>query len=169
MKHLVLLLSLLIPLTGFAAEKLPIGYVDVHRVLLESKAGQKNKAALDKLINEKKAAIAQEESKLQAMQQAYQKDQLLLTAEQKEQKQKEFQAKVETYQNMVKAAEQEVGRKDNEYTARSFADIRAIVAQIAKARGLALVIATNETGLLYADPELDLTQLVIQHYDAQTK
>lgn len=169
MKHLVLLLSLLIPLTGFAAEKLPLGYVDVHRVLLESKVGKKNKADLDKLIKERKAAISQEEGKLQAMQQAYQKDQLLLTAEQKEQKQKEFQTRVEAYQKMVKAAEQEVNSKDNEYAAKSLADIKAIIAEIAKERKLTMIFGTPEAGLLYADPDLDLTPQVIQRYDAKTK
>ncbi len=169
MKHLVLLLSLLIPLSSIAADKLPIGYVDVHRVLLESKVGKKNKAELDKLITERKSAISQEENKLQAMQQAYQKDQLLLTAEQKEQKQKEFQAKVENYQKMVKAAEQEVNSKDNEYAAKSLADIKAIIAQVAKERKLTMIFGTSDAGLLYADPDLDLTQQVIQRYDAKAK
>ena len=169
MKHLVLLLSLLIPLSSIAADKLPIGYVDVHQVLLESKVGKKNKAELDKLITDRKSAISQEESKLQAMQQAYQKDQLLLTAEQKEQKQKEFQAKVENYQKMVKAAEQEVSSKDNEYAAKSLADIKAIIAQIAKERKLTMIFGTSDAGLLYADPDLDLTQQVIQRYDAKAK
>jgi outer membrane protein len=169
MKHLVLLLSLLIPLSAVAAESPSLGYVDLQRVLLESKVGKKNKAELDKLIKDRKAAIAQEESKLKAMQQAYQKDQLLLTAEQKEQKQKEFQTRVEAYQGMVKAAEQEVNGKDNEYTAKSLADIRAIVAQIAKERKLVMIFGTSDSGLLYAEPGLDLTQQVIQRYDAKMK
>jgi len=169
MKHLVLLLSLLIPLSAVAAENPSLGYVDLHRALLESKAGKKNKAELDKLIKERKAAIAQEEGKLQAMQQAFQKDQLLMTPQQKQDKQKEFQTRVEAYQKMVKAAEQEVNSKDNEYTAKSLADIRAIVAAIAKERKLTMIFGTSEAGLLYADPGLDLTQQVIQRYDAKAK
>jgi outer membrane protein len=169
MKHLVLLMSLLVPLSSIAAEKLPIGYVDLHRVLLESKVGKKNKAELDKLIKDRKTAISREESKLQAMQQAYQKDQLLMTQDQKDAKQKEFQTRVEAYQNMVKAAEQEVNSKDNEYTTGSLADIKTIIAEIAKERKLTMIFGTSEAGLLYADPELDLTQLVIERYDAKAK
>ena len=169
MKHLVLLMSLLIPLSSVAAEKLPLGYVDVHRVLLESKVGKKNKAELDKLITERKTAISQEESKLEAMQQAFQKDQLLMTQEQKQAKQKEFQTRVEAYQKMVKAAEQEVSSKDNEFAAKSLADIKAIVTEIAKERKLSVIFGTSDVGLLYADPGLDLTQQVIQRYDAKMK
>jgi len=169
MKHLVLLLSLLIPLSSVAAEKLPLGYVDVHRVLLESKVGKKNKAELDKLIKDRKTAISQEEGKLEAMQQSFQKDQLLMTSQQKQDKQKEFQTRVEAYQKMVKSAEQEVSSKDNEYTTKSLGDIKAIVGEIAKERKLSVIFGTSDAGLLYADPDLDLTQQVIQRYDAKTK
>jgi len=169
MKHLVLLMSLLIPLSSIAAEKLPLGYVDVHRVLLESKVGKKNKAELDKLIKDRKTAISQEEGKLEAMQQAFQKDQLLMTPQQKQDKQQEFQTRVEAYQKMVKAAEQEVSSKDNEYAAKSLADIKGIIVEIAKERKLTMIFGTSDVGLLYADPDLDLTQQVIQRYDARAK
>lgn len=169
MKHLVLLLSLLIPLSGVAADKLPIGYVDVHRVLLESKVGKKNKAELDKLIQDRKSAISQEEKKLDAMQQAFQKDQLLMTQEQKQEKQKDFQARVESYQKMIKAAEQEVSSKDTEYANKSLTDIKAIIANLAKERKLSMIFGTPESGLLYADPDMDLTQQVIERYDAKAK
>lgn len=169
MKHLVLLLSLVVPLSSIAAEKPPLGYVDVHRVLLESKVGKKNKADLDKLIKDRKATLSQEESKLEAMQQAFQKDQLLMTQEQKQAKQKEFQDRVEAYQKMLKSAEQEVNTKDNEYASKSLAEIKGIVAQIANERKLTMIFGTSDVGLLYAEPDLDLTQQVIQRYDAKAK
>ena len=89
--------------------------------------------------------------------------------EQKQDKQKEFQTRVEAYQKMVKAAEQEVSSKDNEYAAKSLADIKGIIVEIAKERKLTMIFGTSDVGLLYADPDLDLTQQVIQRYDARAK
>jgi outer membrane protein len=171
MKKFVLLLPLFLLLNApvLAADKPGIAYVDVRKVLLESKIGKKNKAAFEKIIKEKEAVIAKEEEKLKAMQQAFQKDQLLMTEEQKKAKQQAFQEKADAYQKMVKEAKQEVGQKDNEFTSKALGEIRGIVADIAKEKKLSLVLEASESGLLYAEDGMDLTQKVMERYDAKAK
>lgn len=171
MKKFLLLLPLIVFLNDavLAADKPAIAYVDVRKVLLESKVGKKNKAEFEKMIKEKESAIGKEEEKLKAMQEAFQKDQLMMTDEQKKAKQKAFQEKADAYQKMVKDAKQEVGKKDSEYTSRSLADIRGIVAELAKAMKLSLVLEASESGLLYAEEGMDLTPKVLEKYDAKAK
>jgi outer membrane protein len=152
-----------------AAEKPTVGYVNLHKVLLESKVGKRNKTDLDKLIKEKENTLAGEESKLQAMQQEFQKDQLLMTDVQKLEKQKVFQEKAEAYQKMVGEAKQAVSKKDNEYASKSVSDIKAVVADVAKEMKLNLVLDASEGSVLYAEEGMDLTQKVIEKYDAKAK
>src|SRR3989344_5979435 len=146
-----------------------MGYVDLRKLLVESKIGQKNKAELDKLIKEKEKALTGEEGKLQAIQQAFQKDMLLMTDEQKQAKQKEFQEKAEAYQKLVSEAKQAVGKKDNEFASQSLAEIKKIIAAVAKEMKLNLVLEASESGLLYAEDGMDLTQKVLERYDAKAK
>jgi outer membrane protein len=103
MKKFLLLLPLIILLNhvAMAADQPAIGYVDVRKVLLESKLGKKNKAEFEKIIKEKESALGKEEEKLKAMQESFQKDQLMMTDEQKKSKQKAFQEKAEAYQKMM--------------------------------------------------------------------
>lgn len=171
MKKFLLLLPLIVFLNDavLAADQPAIGYVDVRKVLLESKTGKKNKAEFEKMVKAKEAALKKEEEKLKSMQEAFQKDQLMMTEDQKKARQKEFQGKAEAYQNMVRDAKQEVGKKDNEYTSRALTEIRAIVAGLAKEMKLSLVLEASETGLLYADEKMDLTQKVMEKYDAKAK
>lgn len=171
MKRFLLLLPLIMLLgpVAVAADQPAIGYVDVRKVLLESKTGGRNKAEFEKMIKEKESALAKEEEKLKAMQEAFQKDQLMMTEDQKKARQRAFQEKAEAYQKMVQNAKQEVGKKDNEYTARALSEIRAIVADLAKDMKLSLVLGVSESGLLYAEEKLDLTQKVIEKYDAKRK
>ncbi|MEW6332426.1 MAG: OmpH family outer membrane protein [Pseudomonadota bacterium] len=171
MKKYFLLLPLIMLLNhvAVAAEPPAIGYVDVRKVLLESKTGKKNKAEFEKMVKAKEAAIKKEEEKLKSMQEAFQKDQLMMTEDQKKARQKEFQEKAEAYQNMVRNAKQEVGKKDNEYTSRAMTEVRAIVADLAKEMKLSLVLEASETGLLYADEKMDLTPKVMEKYDAKGK
>ncbi len=171
MKKFILFLPLIMLLNNaaLAADKPTIGYVDVRKVLLESKAGKKTKAEFEKIIKEKEGALLKEEEKLKAMQEAFQKDQLLMTDEQKKAKQKAFQEKADTYQKMVKEAKQEVGKKDNEYAAKSMTEIRGIVTDLAREMKLSLVLEASESGLLYAEEGMDLTAKVMEKYDAKSK
>ncbi|MBI3570454.1 MAG: OmpH family outer membrane protein [Gammaproteobacteria bacterium] len=171
MKKWIWLFPLLVLLNGVAvaAEKSAVGFVDVRKVLLESKIGKKNKAEFEKMIKEKESTLNKEEEKLKAMQEAFQKDQLLMTDDQKKAKQKAFQEKADAYQNMVKDAKQEIGKKDNEYAAKSMADIRGIIADLAREMKLNLVLEASESGLLYAEEGMDLTPKVIEKYNAKSK
>lgn len=149
-----------------AAENLGIAYVDLHKVLLESKSGKKNQAELDKLIKEKEAALGKEENQLKALEQAFQKDQLLMTDAQKKTKQKEFQEKADAYQKMVNEAKQAVGQKDKEFASKSISEVKGIISEMVKEMKLKIVFEASESGLLYADPSMDLTQKVIERYNA---
>ncbi len=170
MKKFALLTLLIACFTGLAAaaDKPAIGYVNLHSVLLESKVGKRNKAELDKLIKAKEGTLAAEQSKLQAMQQAFQKDQLLMTDAQKQEKQKDFQDKAEAYQNMVNEAKQAVNKKDNEFANKSLTDIKSVIAALAKEMKLSIIFDANELSVLYAEDGMDLTQKVIERYDAKT-
>lgn len=171
MKKFVLLTLLIICFTGAAAaaDKPAIGYVNLRTVLLESKVGKQNKAVLDKLIKDKESTLAAEQSKLQAIQRSFQKDQLLMTDAQKQEKQKDFQQKADAYQDMVNEAKQAVNKKDNEFATKSLTDIKPVIAALAKEMKLSIVFDSSEMRVLYAEDGMDLTQKVIDRYDAKTK
>ena len=171
MKKLYLLLPLIMLLShvAMAADQPAIGYVDARKVLLESKLGKKNKADFEKLIKNKESTLAKEEEKLKAMQEAFRKDQLMMTDDQKQAKQKAFQEKADAYQKMVRDAKQEISKKDNEYTSKALTEIRAIVADLAREMKLSLVLEASESGLLYAEQSMDLTPKVMEKYDAKAK
>ena len=139
----------------------------MRKVLLDSKAGQRNKAALEKLVNKKKAQLAEAQEKLKAMQKTYEKEQLILTDEQKQKRQTEFQEKVKVYKQMAAEAQKDVGEKDKAFTRKAIDVIRDVIAEIAQEKNLALVFEKNEKPVLYAKDGPDLTDLVIERYDAK--
>jgi len=171
MKKFLLLLPLFLLLNApvIAAEKSGIAFVDVRKILLESKVGKRNKAEFEKIVKQKEAAIAKEEEKLKAMQQVFQKDQLLMTEEQKRAKQQTFQEQAEAFQKMVREAKQEINKKDNEFASKALGEIRGIIADMAKEMKLILVLEASGSGLLYAEEGMDLTPKVLEKYDAKAK
>lgn len=155
---------------ALAAEKPSIAYVDMRKVLTESKIGKQNRTEMEKLIKGKQATLAKEEQALKAMQQAFQKEQPLLTDTQKKDKEKEFQGKAEAYQKAVAEAKQLVSQKGEDLSTKVSTDIKGVVSELAKELKLSLVFGMSDTtDVLYAEEGMDLTQKVIQKYDAKAK
>jgi len=169
-QHIVwsMLAALLLSTPALAADSLKMGYVDMRAVLTESKAGKQHRAELEGFIKDKQAALRKEEDKLNAMKQSLEKDQLTLSDKQKQDKQRDFQAKVQAFQKMAGEADQELRKKDADYTNKTVESIRKIIADLAKLEKINIVLAKTDMTVLYADDGMDLTQKVIDKLDAQS-
>lgn len=169
MKRFSFILISLLALTAAQAEVIGIGYVDMRKVLTENKAGQKVKAELEKAVKTRKEALAKEEERLKSLQAAYEKDKLLLSETQRQDKQKDFQQKYEAYQKHAQQAQRELSQKEAEYTKKALPEIRAIIRDLAKEEKLALVFEKNEIPALYAVDGPDLTDKVLARYNKLQK
>jgi len=168
-QHIVwsMLAALLLSAPVLAADSLKMGYVDMRAVLTESKSGKQHRAELESFIKDKQAALKKEEDKLNTLKQSLEKDQLTLSDKQKQEKQRDFQTKVQAFQKMAGEADQELRKKDADYTNKTVEDIRKIIADLAKSEKISIVLAKTDMTVLYADDGMDLTQKVIDKLDAQ--
>ncbi len=151
---------------SYGADTLRIGYVDMRQVIVESKAGKAHQAEMEKMIKERQSALDAETQKLQKLKDSFEKNQMTLSDTQKKAKQKEFQDEMQNYQHMAGDAQQAVRQQDSEYTQKAVAKIRGIIAKIAQKDKLNLVFEKTELMVLYSDPGLDITQQVMEKYDA---
>jgi outer membrane protein len=169
-QHIVwgILAALFLSAPVLAADGLKMGYVDMRAVLTESKSGKQHRAELESFIKDKQAALRKEEDKLNAMKQSLEKEQLTLSDKQKQDKQRDFQAKVQAFQKLAGEADQELRKKDADYTNKAVEDVRKIIADLAKSEKINIVLAKTDMTVLYADDGMDLTQKVIDKFDAQS-
>lgn len=166
---IVILTGLVASGMALAADIPAIGYVDMRKVMNESKAGKRDTAVLEKLAKEKQAALQKEDQKLQALQQDFQKNAMILTDQQKQEKQKDFQGKVEAFKKMQADAQQDFGKRQAELTNKAIAEIKLLVVDLAREQKLAFVFEMAEIAVLHAEPGMDLTPKVIEKYDAKSK
>jgi len=156
------------PATAAQAEG-RIGYVDMQRVVTESQAGKRARAEIESAVKKKQEQVAREGQKLKAQQQALEKEQLTLTETQKRTKQRDFEQKVQTYQQLAADGQRELSQMDAEHSRKVLTDIRVVIREIAQAEKLMLVLEKNEQPVLYAEDGPDLTDRVIKAYDAKSK
>lgn len=150
-----------------AQENIRVGVLDVRKVLVESKHGQKSRAELERMVKERRDKLGKEEAAIKALHEKLEKDKLVLNEKQKGEKQKEIQDRVGALKKMSQAAQQEVGKRDNELSAKASSVLREIVDGIAKQEKLALVIDKNQSSILWVGEELDITDRVLKAYEAK--
>ena len=159
--------GLLIGAPVLAADSVKIGYVDVRTVVLESKSGKQHKVDMEKFVKDKQAALKKEEDKLKTLQQNLEKEMLTLTEAQKQEKQRDFQGKVQAFQKSAQEAEREVRQKDTAYTNKALEEVRKVITEVAKDEKVGLVLGKTEMSVLYAEDGMDLTAKVIKKYDSR--
>jgi outer membrane protein len=152
---------------AFAQESIKIGYVDMKKVLNDSKAGKAALDKLDKSAKEKQTKIDKEKKKLEALQADFAKKAAGLSEKEREDKQKEFQEKISAFEKMVGQTRQEFGDMQAEYTKKVFNEMKDAIADIAKAGNYTIVIEKTDTSVLYAKDGLDLTEKVMDKMNAQ--
>ncbi|MFL6656141.1 MAG: OmpH family outer membrane protein [Sulfurifustis sp.] len=149
------------------AQDLRVGYVDMRRVMTETKSGKRVKAELEKTFKQRQEALARDQEELKKLQEAYEKDKLLLSDAQKQSKQREFDDKMRAYQKSASEAQREIDQKQIEYSRKAFPEVQAIIRDLAKEQKLVLVFEKHEMPVLYAVDGPDLTDKVIQRLDAK--
>ncbi|MBI3896674.1 MAG: OmpH family outer membrane protein [Gammaproteobacteria bacterium] len=164
----VLLLSAWIIGAGAVhADEVRIGYVDMTKVSNESKAGKRAKDDIQKLFKERQETLGKEEQQLKSQQQSLEKDKLVMTEQQRKDKQKDFEAKVKVFREKVSTAEHELQQKQMEAEKKIGPVIQGIIQDLAKEEKLLLVFEKRQLPL-YAAGEADLTDKVIQRFDAKS-
>lgn len=153
--------------SGPASAEVPkvkkLAMVDMQRVLNETKAGKAARTKLEKSskskqakFDKKRAALESEAGKLGSL-----KGQELAAAQEK------LQRESVELQNMLMALEQELGDQHNKLLESMYANAQAIVADVAKEKGLDIVLVRDPMTVIYAKESLDITTDVVSRYDAK--
>ena len=149
-----------------ALAEVKIGFVDVRAAVTESKTGKQFRAEMDTYVKNKQASLKKEEDKLTNLKQKLEKEGLTLSDAQKQQKQKDFQEKVQALQTMAGDADRELRQKDAEFNKQTMEKVRKIANDLAKSEKLNLILIVGREGVLYAEEGMDLTAKVMEKLDA---
>jgi len=140
--------------------------VDIARIAAESETGKSEQAKIGDLKKKLQGQIEAKRKQLDKQKAAIEAKINTLTAQQREAKAKEFQKKVEEFQKFGINAEKQLQARQEEFSDKLFKAIEQASAEIAKAKGLALVVIKRE--LLYLGSGVDaqdVTDDVIRQID----
>ena len=156
---------------GLSAETFKVAVMDQQVVIEQSKAGKRALEELKAYSATRQKIINADDQELKELQQTIQDGKLDDSA--KQEKQGQFQAKLDAYQRRLADFNREIQQKQREMVADYSKKVQAAAQAVGEKNGYVAVIDKgNEAAIkivLYHQPALDLTDQVVKEFDRQNK
>lgn len=154
-----------------ASDAIKIAVMDQQAVIERSKVG---KAALEEVKAyqaTRQKIITADEQELKELEQAIQDPNSKLSEAAKQEKQEQFRSKVEAYQRRLQDFNREIQQKQREMAMEYSKKIADAAQAVAQKEGFVAVLDKGNESMfrivLYHQPALDVTDLVVKEFDRQ--
>jgi len=156
---------------GLSAETFRVAVMDQQAVIEQSKAGKRALEELKAYSTTRQKIINADDQELKELEQTIQEGKLTDSA--KQEKQSQFQAKLEAYQRRLGDFNREIQQKQREMVAEYAKKVQAAAQAVGEKNGyVAILDKGNEVAIkivIYHQPALDLTDQVVKEFDRQNK
>jgi outer membrane protein len=159
-------LSFLLFVSGSAyAQGTKIGFIDIQRVIRDSKAGKAAKASFESEIQRKQQIIESKRAQLERLRNDFVKNGPVMNETTRLQKAEQIE-QLDKELNRTRADfRDDLQKRDVELMQKIFKDLETVLQSIGKSGGYTIILLQD--ALAYGDPSADITQQVIQAYDAK--
>ena len=163
---IILMAGVLLVSGSWAAEAPKIGYVDMQRALNQCEAGQEAKRVINGEVEKVQKTMEARQKEISKLREDLEKRGSVMNEAVRREKEKDYQAKLRDVQRMQRDFEEDIRRKDREYTDRVLRDLAKIVQTIGEEGRYTLILEPNQATVIYISKGLDLTDEVIKRANA---
>lgn len=147
-------------------EKVPkIGYVDLQKVIINSKAGKSAKKAFEVKFTKKRNIIEQKTKALEKMKQEFIKNSTMLNESKRKEKAEQIEKQEKDLNRTREDFREELQKEDLELTRKILKETEEILIKTAQSEGYDMIVERTESGIIYASPQMDITDKIIKAYD----
>ena len=144
-----------------------LGVIDVERVISESAAGKEAFLKLKKLQDKKVDEAKKFEEELAAMEKTLGEQRFILSDEKLKELQKAYEDKQISYKRFKDDTERELKASRDEELKKLEEKIFPIINKVGKDQGYALLFNKYNSGLVYADEAVDITDEILRQFNTQ--
>lgn len=162
--------ALVVPASSVSAQTIgpKIGVIDVNRVVAESALGKEVFARLKKLQEAKIEEAKKREKELKDLEQKVSDQKFTLAEDKLAALQKDYQQKAIDFKRFQDDAERELREAEQRELRELEKKIMPVVSTIGREENFALLFNKFQSGLVYADDAVDVTEVVIKRFNAAT-
>ncbi len=163
MKKVTLLFTLLLPSLLLAGVK--IGYVDINKVINESKAGKEIKRQFVEYMNSVQNQLKALQEEINKLKEEIQTKGRFMDEETLKKKRLELERKMSDYKILYQDAQRELRQRDQQASEKVMGMLKKIIEKIGKKEGFTIILEKTQSAILYASPKIDLTDRVLKAFD----
>ena len=153
-------------LAGPAAAQTKVAVINIDKVLQDSQRGKAVQGEMEKVRDGKKAELEAKQKEILGLKKRLEEGQLSLATDRLEVLTEEYERKVVDLQRAEKDANRDIQRKGERLLGEVEKEIMPVINRIAREQGFSLIFNKFQSGLLFADEQIDITAQVISALDA---
>ncbi|MDP9120293.1 MAG: OmpH family outer membrane protein [Acidobacteriota bacterium] len=143
-----------------------IAVIDTEKILLSSAAGKKALAELKKAQEQKEAELRRMQQEIKDLQDKLQNGRLSLAQDKLAEMDKQLEDKVIALRRLQDDANRDLGKKKDDLLGAIDEKVMPVINKAGKELGYTLIFRKFESGLIYADEAIDITDSIVQRMDA---
>src|SRR5437762_10134388 len=144
-----------------------IGVIEGQRIVQESAVGKESLARVQKVQQGKQDDLVKRQKDLRDLEQKIQDQGKSLSEDAMEKLQKDYQAKALELKRAQDDAQRDLEEAQRKELSELERRVMPVIDTVAKEQGLQLVFNKFQSGLLYADQNIDITEAVIAKFNTQ--
>ena len=142
-----------------------VGVIEVQRIVQESAVGKESLARIQKIQAAKQEDLTKRQNELRDLEKKIQEQGKSLSEEAMEKLQKDYQAKALDLKRFQDDAQRELEELQRKELGELERRVLPVIEAVAKELGYSLVFNKFQSGLLHAEPGVDITDAVIQKFN----
>jgi outer membrane protein len=143
-----------------------IGYIDSQRVMAQAPGAQEVRDSLNKAMDGFRQQLQPLQDSLQQLMNEYQQQQSVMTPQRRQQQEDLIRQKQQEFQQRQQALQQQAQQKQQDLMKPITDRIQVVLDDIRRQQGFVIIFDAASSGIITADPSLDLTNEVIQRLQA---
>ncbi len=169
MKKLFLVHLMVLCLTAGAAFAQKIAIVDLEGAMNKSEAGIKANDELKADFEKARGKAQKLNSEMESISKDLEAQRSLLSQDMVQKKLADVQKKKVELERLEKDTNEELQRKQMQFVGAIVQDMRGVIQKYAEEKKIDLVIEVKESGTIYANPSLDITDEIVKRFNEQWK
>jgi len=145
-----------------------IAVVDLQRALMETEDGRRAKRRLERLFKRRQKSLDAAQQRLKKMKTEIEQQKNVLSKAALKQRLEVYQQEFVKLQQSYVEFQQELAAKEAELTGGILEKMQEIMQRIGQAEGYTIVLEANESGVVWTPSNQDLTDQLIQRYNAES-
>lgn len=139
-----------------------IGYIDSQRVMQQAPGAQEVRDSLNKAMAGFRQQLQPLQDSLQQLMNEYQQQQSVMTPQRRQQQEDLIRQKQQEYQQRQQDLQQQAQQKQQDLMKPITDRIQVVLDDIRQQQGFVIIFDAASSGIITADPSLDLTDEVIK-------